>query len=486
MAANGAGQTSGSEQTSGSGQTSGTGHKSIRRRTRDHWLAALLCAVAGALVVVLTVMIPPSYDALPDACGDRLTIAGGTDVSLGNQRRALVESWNAGGRGTRPQARLVEVSPSADLQYSQLKAAQEAGTCAYDVLIMDAQWTAEFAHDGRLKVLDEIDKSALADARDFFPAALALGTYEGRQYTVPFNLDVGLLYHRDKAKVPARPQDWPSENHFAQLGDYEGLTVNALEFAWNHGGTDVLTGTRRPTRAELAGRVHPALKAVAQRMRSGKPLWTSLMRGFKEQESIDAFTDGGDDTLLRHWPYAYRHFANDPRLRDGGDLRFGVTAPPGHTVLGGQSLAVSASSRHQKDALALIQYLTSTESQRQYFSCGGFAPTRFSAFGLSPGVLRQDAVRPIATCSERERQATNRDNAGGEPDSVTPQRLTELAKAVVAALERARPRPVTEHYATFSTTFRGCARKIFTGVDVPADTFAKAIDESLDGKTASC
>lgn len=457
------------------------GHKSIRERTREHWIAAILCVVGGALIVVLAVVLPPSYDALPDACGDQLTVAGGSDVSLGNQRRALVESWNEGGRGSRPQARLVEVSPSADLQYSQLKAAQETGTCAYDVLIMDAQWTAEFARDGHLKALD---KSALAGSQDFFPAALAMGAYAGRQYAVPFNLDVGLLYHRDKAKVPAQPRDWPSENHTAQLGDYEGLTVNALEFAWNHGAADVLTGTRRPTRADLADRVHPALKAVAQRMRPGKPLWTSFMRGFKEQESIDAFTDGGDDALLRHWPYAYRHFANDPRLRDGGNLRFGVTAPPGHTVLGGQSLAISARSRHDKDALALIQYLTGTESQQQIFACGGFAPTRFSAFGLSPGVLRQDAVRSIATCSER--QATNRDNAGGEPDSVTPERLTELAKAVVAALERARPRPVTEHYATFSTTFRNCARKILTGANVPPDAFAEAISASLDGKTATC
>ncbi|GAA2610645.1 hypothetical protein GCM10010411_51310 [Actinomadura fulvescens] len=466
--------------------TGGTRHKGIRERTREHRLAAFLCAVAGALIVVVAVLVPPSYDALPDACGDRLTIAGGTDVSLGNRRRALVESWNNGARASRPQARLVEVSPSADLQYSQLKAAQETGTCAYDVLIMDAQWTAEFARDGRLKALDEIDEGALADSRDFFPAVLAMGAYKGRQYAVPFNLDVGLLYHRDKARVPAQPRDWPNEAHTAQLGDYEGLTVNALEFAWNHGAADVLTGTRRPSRAELAGRVHPALTAVARRMRPGKPLSTSLLRGFKEQESIDAFTDGGDDALLRHWPYAYRHLANDPRLRDGGDLRFGVTAPPGHTVLGGQSLAVSASSRHQRDALALIQYLTGTESQQQIFSCGGFAPARFSAFGLPPGVLRPGAVRSIATCSQRERQATGRDNAGGEPDSVTSERLTELAKAVVAALTRARPRPVTEHYATFSTTFRGCARKILTGAGVGREAFAAAVDDALDGKTASC
>ncbi|MEU5879002.1 extracellular solute-binding protein [Spirillospora sp. NPDC047279] len=458
-------------------------------RTRDHRLAALLCAAAGAAAVTLAAVVPgltSSHDGLPGTCGDEITVAGGTDVSLGNQRRALVESWNAGARGGRPRARLVEVSPSADLQYSQLKAAQESGTCAYDVLIMDAQWTAEFAHDGHIQALDDIDRRPLDDRRDFFPAGLAMGAYQGRQYAVPFNLDVGLLYHRDKAELPALPQDWPGEDHIAQLGDYEGLTVNALEYVWNHGGAGLLTETHRPSRAELAGRVHPALTAVARRMRPGRPLWTSFARGFKEQESIDAFTDGGDDALLRHWPYAYRHFANDPRLRDDGRLRFGVAAAPGATVLGGQSLAVSARSRHAGDALALIGYLTGTESQRQIFSCGGFAPARFSAFGMPPGVLRADAVGTVATCSDRARQASDRDNAGGEPDSVTQDRLTELAEAVVTALTRARPRPVSEHYATFTTTFRGCARKILSGADVPPEAFASAVSDSLDGKTAQC
>lgn len=69
---------------------------------------------------------------------------------------------------------------------------------------------------------------------------------------------------------------------------------------------------------------------------------------------------------------------------------------------------------------------------------------------------------------------------------MTPERLTTLADAIVSALAGARPRPVTEHYDTFSTTFRGCARKIFSGEAVDAGRFAAAVEASLGGRAATC
>ncbi|MBO2451090.1 extracellular solute-binding protein [Actinomadura barringtoniae] len=454
-------------------------------RTKTHPLIALICAIAGALALLAVVgafTFRPFYDGLPESCGgEDLTVAGGNDVSLNNQRRALVETWNQQARGDHRPARLIEVSPSSDLQYSQLKAAAESKSCAYDVFILDAPWTAEFARDGYIKELGHGDVDS---PDDFFPPGLQMGAYQGRQYALPFNLDVGLLYYRSGAQPPSSPSAWPDSRYIAQLGDYEGLTVNALEYAWNHGAAGVLTGDTEPSRAALATKVYPALKAVAARIAQGGSLQTSLMRGYQEQDSIQAFARGADDGLMRHWPYAYRDLANDPKLRDGANLRFNVIAPPGANALGGQTLAISAHSRHEKDALALIQHLTSTASQQRLFSCGGFAPTRFSAFGLKPGPLRDAAVPSLPTCSQL--RSAERDNANGEPDNATPQRLSDLAKAIVASLDRARPRPVTDHYETFSATFRGCARKILSGASVAPDTFAHAVQDALKGKSASC
>jgi multiple sugar transport system substrate-binding protein len=459
--------------------------RGLLTRTRAHPLLALACAAAGALILLAVVgafAFRPFYDGLGETCdGDDLTVVGGNDVSLNNQRRALIDTWNQQARGDHRPARLVEVSPSSDLQYSQLKAAAESKSCAYDVFILDAPWTAEFARDGYIKELGGGDIDSRAD---FFPPGLAMGAYEGHQYALPFNLDVGLLYYRSKAQPPNAPSAWPDSRYIAQLGDYEGLTVNALEYAWNHGAAGVLTGTAKPSRSDLATKVYPALKAVAAQIAQPGSLQTSFMQGYQEQDSIQAFARGAEDGLMRHWPYAYRDLANDPKLRDGANLRFNVVAPPGANALGGQTLAVSSHSRHHQDALALIQHLTSTASQQRLFSCGGFAPTRFSAFGLKPGPLRTAAVPNLPTCSEL--RSAERDNANGEPDNATPQRLAALATAIVTSLDRARPRPVTDHYGTFSTTFRGCARKLLSGAAVTPDTFAHAIQNALKGKSASC
>jgi len=61
-----------------------------------------------------------------------------------------------------------------------------------------------------------------------------------------------------------------------------------------------------------------------------------------------------------------------------------------------------------------------------------------------------------------------------------------VATAIVTSLDRARPRPVTDHYETFSATFRGCARKILSGASVAPDAFARAVQDALNGKSASC
>ena len=45
---------------------------------------------------------------------------------------------------------------------------------------------------------------------------------------------------------------------------------------------------------------------------------------------------------------------------------------------------------------------------------------------------------------------------------------------------------MTPHYSTFTGTFRGCVQKIFDGAGTDAESFARAVERSLDGRTASC
>ncbi|WP_169514790.1 extracellular solute-binding protein [Actinomadura atramentaria] len=458
---------------------------------REHPVLAAVFALAGALLTAFgAAVLPSSGSHLPDVCDDsRLVVAGGTDVSFGSQRRALVEAWNdndGGVRGSRPPARLVEVSPSSDLQRAQLKAVEESGSCAYDVLVLDAPWTAEFAARHWVRPLRDLGLTA-ADTRDFFTRGLEMGSYEHELYALPFNLDVGLLYYRDPSRLPRAPGDWPQENYIEQLGDYEGLVVNALEAVWNHGGDGVLTGERIPDAAELR-RAYRALRGVAATIGRPGPLHDSYWSGYRESQSLAAFAKADGSAVLRHWPYAYQTLANEPGLRDDGKLEFGVEAAPGSTVLGGQTLAVSARSRHARDALALVKFLTGDQAERRLYSCGGFAPTRAAVLGVPPEPGQDARVLPVKTCGEIVRSATGADpdNPAGAPEVMTGDRLTALAQAIVTALSRARPRPVTAYYSAFSATLRECAHAVFTGSDPGEDAFAAAVAASLHGKWATC
>ncbi|MQY09432.1 extracellular solute-binding protein [Actinomadura macrotermitis] len=443
-------------------------------RGRTSWF----CFAASALAVLLVALwmrfqSHADYSAMAADCHrDDLVVAGGDDVSLNNQRRALIKQWNttrdARGR-PHPHATMVEVSPSTDLQHSQLKAVLESGGCGYDVLIMDNIWTAQFADAGYLRPL-----TGLGDLADFFPAALRTGERHGVRYAVPFNLDVGLLYYRDGVTPPPTWGALLAGGFVTHLAG-EGLTVNALETVWNEGGTDLLTGDREPSEQELRRVVHPALQRLAEQVRG--PLRDARQRD--EQAAIEAFAGGAQ--LMRNWPYAYSALATEPRMRGGDRLLFAAAAPPGRTVLGGQNLAVAARSPNPGPARDLIAFLTGTDAQRMLFSCGGFAPARYSALGLSPARHAPGDVT-ARTCA----QLTGQTPARGDGDLPRQDQLTEFGQTLVRALAQAQPRPETPYYTTFTATFRDCVRKMLDGPGPDAATFAKAVRSSLDGRTASC
>ncbi|MEV0665737.1 extracellular solute-binding protein [Actinomadura luteofluorescens] len=437
----------------------------------------------GAVVALLTgaagLLWPTgSYTPLSSKCEhSELFVVGGTDISLNYERRRLISQWNEKHR----HATLVEVSDSTDLQHSQIKAMEESGGCAYDVLIMDNTWTAQFAESGYLRPLDDFK-----ELKDFFPNALRTGMWHGDLYAVPFNVDVGLLYRRtDMQTNTKKPDSWArliDSPVIMQLADYEGLTVNALESVWNSGGAGFMGEGGRDEKY-LRENVHQALEEFATRVRAPDP----EARKYHERESIDAFASStqkaraSTERLMRNWPYAFSTLAAEPQMQKDGGLRFEVSALPGRTVLGGQNLAVAKRSPHAADAEKLVEFLTEKRNQKELFACGGLAPARYSALGLRPGqTVPKDW--PLAKCSELDKSMTGLD----ETNVLDHEQLRELGRAIVTALPGASPRPVTAHYSTFSRTFRGCVAKMINNEAVGKRTFARAVRRSLDGQTASC
>lgn len=394
-----------------------------------------------------------------------LVVAGGTDTSINRQRDQLISQWNAGARRHDPRARFVEISDNADLAHNQLMAAEQSGSCGYDVLLLDVIWTAEFARDGLIR---KIPVSDISGRTGFFPAVLQTGQWQGQQYAIPFDSNVGLLYYRkDRTGPPHTWQELISRGYAGQLVNYEGLTVNALEAIWNDGGPNVLAGTSTRITPEIVkAKVLPALGKLARAVRKGGPLRAS--RTFDETASQNAFANG-DAALMRNWPDAYRVLAADPRQWTGGNLSFGVEPlPGGRGALGGEDLAIATASRHRmKQVLDLINFLASRRSEDALFACAGISPTRWVA------------LRPAAGCPQNSHDTT----PGSVPSHVPGQaQLSQFTNQLTRALSDAVRRPVTPYYTAFSVTFRGCVEKVLDGDPPAPQDFAAAVNAALAGR----
>jgi multiple sugar transport system substrate-binding protein len=80
---------------------------------------------------------------------------------------------------------------------------------------------------------------------------------------------------------------------------------------------------------------------------------------------------------MRNWPVAYRTLQKNLDLDTrSGRIEVGKL-PVG--ILGGQSLAVVANSRHQDRAAEVIRFLTGEQAQK-VLAAHGWAPTRLSAY----------------------------------------------------------------------------------------------------------
>ncbi|SDD35621.1 extracellular solute-binding protein [Actinokineospora iranica] len=357
-----------------------------------------------------------------------LVLMTGFSESASDPRSMLVNQWNQ----LNPDNPVVfNVSPGEPDQQNarMVNDAKPDGEHEADVYVLDVVWMAQFADRGYIRPLDQARLSA-QDTGDFVPKVLDTCKRGGTLWALPFNTDVGLLFHRTDIPGVVSPKTWDdyygsaakaaaartpgvAAANAAQLANEEVLTVTAFEAIWAAGGEVVdKTGQvlHNPDKSEVYfGQAD--LKGIANLAAASRDPDIVLTeddeaRKTAETAASDAFREGRT-LYMRNWPVAVD--------RVGESVPFGVAVPPSPSVLGGQNLAISASTDKPRAAQALIEFLTSAQSQLLLSEIGGFAPTRQSAFS--------NAKRP-------DRQA------------------------VRTALDGARLRPVTRNYPEFSRVFR--------------------------------
>jgi len=311
-------------------------------------------------------------------------------LSLDSGRQLRQDSLDDFARQTGIQTDLIPALGSSAEQLTQTLRLlnQQAGTP--DVYVIDVIFPGALG-DHLLDLTPYQD----AVSRTHLPELLQNNTVQGRLVSLPFYMNVGMLYYRtdllEKYHYAHPPDTWSELESMAakiqqgeraagnpdfwgyvwQGGAYEGLTCNALEWQVSFGGGRII---------EPQGVITVNNRAAAQALETasrwpGKISPPSVL-AYTESDSLNTFSTG-NAAFLRHWSGGFP----PARARSSAVAgRFSMAALPAGPrgraqTLGGFHLAVSRYSKHPREAAQLVLYLTGRDVQLRRALSGGYLPT---------------------------------------------------------------------------------------------------------------
>src|SRR5215510_9449456 len=273
-----------------------------------------------------------------------------------------------------PETLFSSLDPPAQLDLLH-RVLQEGGPSP-DVLGIDVIWPAILADD-------------LIDLRPYFatelssqdPQLVSSYTVQGKVVAVPHHTQVGILAFRTdllrQYGYSHPPQTWDELESMAariQAGERakgrkdfwgyvwqgaatEGLTCNALEWQVAEGGGRIIEDD-----ATISINNPAAIQAWQRAAHWIGRISPPGVVAYRETDSLNVW-DAGNAAFMRSWQWGYRltHPHESP-VRD----RTGYTSIPGGRggrvgILGGYGLAVSKTSAHPREAVALIRFLIARE-----------------------------------------------------------------------------------------------------------------------------
>jgi len=277
-----------------------------------------------------------------------------------------------------------------------------AGSSDIDIYMIDVVWPG-------LIGVHLLDLSNLVPAKEVsahFPAIVQNNTFNGKLVGIPWFTDAGVLYSRsdllEKYGFHSPPKTWDELASMAkkiQAGErganplfqgfvfqgknYEGLTCDALEWLASFGGGTIIDSSGKitinnPHTLEM-------LKTVQGWVGTITP---EAVTTYAEEDARNVW-QAGNAAFMRNWPYAYALGQADGSAIKG---KITVSALPagasghGASTLGGWQLAVNAKSKHAKEAVELVRYLTSPEEEKRRAIQGSFSPTIASLY-KDPDIL---------------------------------------------------------------------------------------------------
>ncbi|NLM13306.1 MAG: ABC transporter substrate-binding protein [Epulopiscium sp.] len=283
----------------------------------------------------------------------------------------LVSTFN--GSQDKYTVEIVEFTNDSSQMHDQLITSLSSGSSEYDVMSLDVVWAGEFAAAGYIEALDMLMDEAGLKIEDFNAGSMASGSYQGKQYTLPYFPDLGLLYYRsdivseeDAAKLESGNYTYDDlyammEKYKGQGGtetaftfqskQYEGLTCNATEF----------TGAFQDLKA--------GLETMKKFTDSG--LTPTDILNYDEGSTDSNFKEG-KAVFSRNWPYQYGVIKGE-----GSKVKpeqIGVAPLPKGNVVGGWLLSINKNSKNKEGAWEFVKFVAGPEGQKINSTKGGYLP----------------------------------------------------------------------------------------------------------------
>jgi multiple sugar transport system substrate-binding protein len=274
-------------------------------------------------------------------------------------------------------------SSNSTVFLSQINNSFAAGASTPDLVESDVTYTAKWAAGGYL--------APVSCPQSAFNAAMwSTGTFQGKQYSCPFFLNVeGLWYRKDLIKTPpTTPQQVISDAQAAMKADpklkegiafeadqYEGEITSFMVLDKAFGGSlNNLTNIDTSSNVAALNYLHSLIYTYK--------LAPAGVTSYQEGQTGDDF-DAGYAAFAINWPYvASGPFSNGVSAKDIGYIPFPASSSgqPG-VALGGEVLSVNAKTAHVAAVNKLISFLTSPSQEIARAEAVSDAPATTAAYG---------------------------------------------------------------------------------------------------------
>ncbi len=352
-----------------------------------------------SLILLVLVLGLVALSFLQQPWNVRLTIACGS----GELYKACHEAAQAFAKETGYHVRVKESPSDLSLHLNYLQALVDSKSSAVDVYLLESTWTGTLS-DGLLPLAE-------TKQNDFFRVSLENNRVTGHLLALPFTLDVGALYVRDDLlgkysyELPTTWQDLADVaadvakketiKPYLFPNDANNYTAQAVEWFTSEGAGTIVENSKYITVQNV-----PALRAVSAK-------WFAMFSSpepLNEDEAL-AQWQAGEAVFMRHWLGASLQQASVQH-----DLRGIITALPAgeggsHSVLGGWQLGVNKESKHVREGLEFLAFMTRHDTQKTLAE-RGFLPVRpalyldrdlqerYPIFSHLPGLFENAIFRP--------------------------------------------------------------------------------------------